>query len=295
MSRERQMRSPGFLIAKGLVGLLLVATPASAERIVAAGGTVTEIVYALGVGGELVAVDSSSVYPPEATKLPQIGYQRTLAAEGIVSMTPTLVLITPESGPPPAIEQLRAAGLEVLQVPTGHSVDSTRAAIRAIAARLHRDKQGEELVRALDADVEEARARAAAVTSRPKVLFVYARGAGNAMVSGTGTAADEMIRLAGAVNAVSDYEGFRPLTAEGAVAAAPEIVLVPTRGLESLGGKSALFSQPGIAMTPAAKGERVVAMDDLYLLGFGPRVGKALVELTEALHGTPVGTTEGGR
>jgi len=268
-----------------LLLLVPLATPArAAERIVSVGGTVTEIVYALGAGDALVGADTSSVYPPEAEKLPKVGYQRTLSAEGVLSLSPTLILITPESGPPAAIEQLRGTGARVVPIPTGTDVEAARAAIRAVATTLDRQARGEDLVKALEADVEQARALAAASSSHPRVLFVYARGAGMAMVSGKGTAADEMIRLAGAVNAVNDYEGFRPLTAEGVVAAAPDVVLVPSRGLDSLGGKAGLLAQPGMSLTPAARAERVVAMDDLYLLGFGPRTGQALADLARALH-----------
>lgn len=268
-----------------LAMLLLPTSPAAAERLVTVGGTVTEIAFALGAGGEVVGVDTSSVYPPAATTLPQVGYQRTLAAEGVLSLRPSRVLLTRDAGPPAAIAQIRAAGVEVVDVPHEPSLDGARAAIRAVAAELGREAKGEELVAALDAEAAGASAALARVKkNKPRVLFVYARGGGVALVSGTGTAADAMIGLAGASNAVTEFDGFRPLTAEGAVAAKPEVVLVPTRGLESLGGTAALLATPGLALTPAAAQQRVVAMDDLYLLGFGPRAGQAIAELARALH-----------
>ena len=116
------------------------------------------------------------------------------------------------------------------------------------------------------------------------MLFLYARGAATLNVSGHGTAADAMISLAGAQNAVTGYEGYKPLTAEAAVAAAPDYILMMSRGVDSVGGKDAVLSQPGLALTPAGQKKRVVAIDDLLLLGFGPRTGAALPELARALH-----------
>jgi iron complex transport system substrate-binding protein len=115
------------------------------------------------------------------------------------------------------------------------------------------------------------------------VLFVYARGAGTLMVSGGGTSAAEMLRLAGATNAVQGFEGFRPLTAEAVVAARPDIVLLPSRGLASLGGVEAVLKLPGMALTPAGRARRVVALDDTLLLGFGPRLADAVEQLIHLL------------
>jgi iron complex transport system substrate-binding protein len=262
----------------------LVATPARGERIVVVGGTLTEIVFALGGGDDVVGVDSSSVYPETAAALPQVGYQRTLSAEGVLSLSPTLILLTQDAGPPPAIAQIRSAGARVVVIEAIPTVDGARAAIRAVASLLGREQRGEEMVRTLDADLARAGASLAGATSRPKVLFLYARGGGLAMVSGSATAADEMIRLAGGVNAVTDYEGFKPLTPEAGVSLGPEVILVPSRGLDAIGGRDALFALAGLDLTPAGKGKRVVAMDDLYLLGFGPRTGRAVLDLAVALH-----------
>ena len=119
------------------------------------------------------------------------------------------------------------------------------------------------------------------------MLFVYARGPSTLLVGGGGTAADAMIRLAGGTNAASGFDGYKPLTAEAAVAAAPQVILVTTSGLESVGGTDGLLDLPGLALTPAGKARRVVAMDDLYLLGFGPRVAGAMAALADQLRDKP--------
>lgn len=279
------MKRHHLLIVTGLLLAPLAAGAAEpTPRVVALGGPVTETVYALGAGDLLVGTDSSSVYPAAATRLPQVGYQRTLAAEGVLSLKPTLVIASDEAGPPAALEGLRAAGVEITLVPSEHSVPGAQAKVRAIARVLNRAAEGEKLAAVIADQAREAAGIIAAAPARPKVLFLYARGASTLNVSGHGTAADAMISLAGAQNAVTGYEGYKPLTAEAAVAAAPDYILMMSRGVDSVGGKDAVLSQGGLALTPAGQKKQVVALDDLLLLGFGPRTGEALTELARAFH-----------
>lgn len=156
--------------------------------------------------------------------------------------------------------------------------------VRTVARSLGVTERGEKIIRRLQADLAAARSLIVQVEPRPRVLFIYARGAGTLNVSGTGTPADEMIRLAGGINAISLYEGFKPLTAEAAIAAAPDVFLLPQRGLSSLGGVEGLLALPGLALTPAGRARRVAALEDLYLLGFGPRTGRAVGDLARLLH-----------
>lgn len=254
------------------------------SRLVTLGGPVTEIIFALGAGDKVVGVDTSSVYPEQATQLPQVGYQRQLAAEGVLALNPTLILATTEAGPPEAVAQLKDSGVTVLILAAEESVEGAKAKIRGLAQALSTEAKGEDLIQKLEADLAEAEQLQRQVSSKPKVMFIYARGPGAVNVAGLDTAADAMIRLAGGVNVAQDYVGYKPLTAEAAVAAAPDVLLLLSRGLESLGGKEELLQQPGLAQTPAGQNGRVLAMDDLYLLGFGPRLGQAVLELTHELH-----------
>lgn len=275
---------------KPFLCFLLVTLTLSAqagERIVSAAGSITETLWALGAQGDLVAVDVSSVYPAEAAKLPQIGYARRLSAEGILSMNPTLVLATEDAGPPEVMKQLESAGTKVVPFGTGHTPEATVERIVKIGDAINRPAEAKKLAATVKAEVDAAKALVAGSSEKPRVMFIYARGGGTMNVSGTGTAADAMIALAGGVNAVTGYANYKPLTAEGAVEAAPDVILVTTRGLESAGGIEGLLKQPGLSLTPAGKAGRVVAMDDLYLLGFGPRLGQATKELFEKLHAPP--------
>ncbi|EIE03277.1 heme/hemin ABC transporter substrate-binding protein [Leptospira licerasiae] len=253
-------------------------------RIVTLNGTVSEIVFALGKGKLVVGNDTSSLYPPEALALPKVGYQRALSAEGILSLKPNLILGLEYAGPPEVIEQLKSAGLKVIIYPGSPGVDPSLNNILAIGKEIGAEKEAQKIVKDIRNKQSKIAEKVSKLRSKPKILFVYHRGTSLAQVSGTETPADEMIRLAGGINAVNGFKGFKPITPEAVIAAQPDIILIPSRGLESLGGKDGVFSLPGVKDTPAGKKSRVVAIDDLVLLGFGPRLGQGIEELFEAFH-----------
>lgn len=254
------------------------------SRIVTVGGPVTEIVFALGVGDRVVARDDSSLYPPQVNALESVGYVRRLSAEPVLATEPTLIIAEPDAGPPEAVAQLRASGVTFLIVPHEDSIEGVIQTITVIATALGRESEGAQLIQKIEADYAAAQSLLQTSESRPRVMFIYARGAGSVSVAGTNTSAATMIALAGAENAVTEYEGYKPITAEAVVAAQPDVILMMSRGLDSLGGIDGLLEQPGIAQTPAGENRRVVAMDDLYLLGFSTRVGTAVFDLAYLLH-----------
>jgi iron complex transport system substrate-binding protein len=274
-----------FLVAVLLVPLGAFAQPdADTSRIVTLGGSVTEIVYALGAGDQVVGVDASSVYPEAATEKPNVGYFRKVPAEGVLSLNPSLVLALEGTGPPTVFEQFRSAGVRTVKVSEVPSVEGAKQKIRKLGDLLGRSARADSLIAAMERELEAARALRTEASSTPRVLFVYARGSGTMNVAGRGTSAAAMIELAGGTNAITDFEGHKPMSAEAVVEAEPDVILALTRGLESIGGTEGLLEQPGIPLTPAGKQKRIVAMDDLLLLGFGPRLGTAVQRLTKKLH-----------
>jgi len=287
MKTERAKRSRSK-IGAGLACFLFVAlgcrdratlpTPSSSERLVTIGGPITEIVFALGRGGSVVGVDTSSVFPAEATHLPKVGYQRTLAAEGILTLRPTRILLSEEAGPPAAIAQLRAAGIKLDVIACPHTLDGARQKIRTLAAILDAPQRGSQLIAQLDEEVVAANQLPG---SGARVIFLYARGAGTLHVAGRDTQVDEMIRLSGGENAAAAFTGYKPLSAEALLGSRADVLLLTSRGAESLGGSDAIFELPGLAQLPIARRPRLVTQDDLLLLGFGPRVGQALHQLRE--------------
>ena len=273
------------------------------SRIVPLNGDLAEIVWALGLGDNVVGVDVSATYPPQETgPLPKIGYQRDLSAEGVLSLGPTVIVGSREAGPPEVIEQIRGAGVPVVIVDAPEtSLDAPVAKIRAVAAALGVPERGEALAARTQAEISAALALAGQADDAPSVLFLYVRGAGTQMVAGAQTAADTLITAAGGVNAGAGagLAGFQPLTAEALAAAQPDVLLLLSAGLESIGGVDGLLEIPGVAQTPAGQARRVLAYDDLYLLGMGPRTGQALGDLVRGIHpdlvgaGTPAASPAG--
>ncbi len=275
--------------ARGAEGDLPVIEDTS--RIVSLGGAVTEIVYALGAGERVVGVDASSSYPAEVNKLTKVAYHRRISAEGVLSLSPTLVIATTEAGPPEALQQLESAGVPVLILPHEPTVECAVTKIERIAAALDAKAVGTALIARMRQDLNQVKSAISAQENKAKVIFLYARGQGTLMVAGQDTGADTMIGLAGGVNAVQGYDGYKPLTSEAAVAAAPDVILLMDSGLESVGGRDGLGQLPGLNLTPAGRQGRVLSMDGLFLLGFGPRLGQAALALNQALYQTPTATT----
>lgn len=257
------------------------------SRIVTIGGPVTETVYALGLGERVAGTDRSSVYPKAIQAKPRLDYFRQTSAEGVLSLKPTLVLAVDGTGPPGVVEQIRSAGVPVVVLNPTTTVDAAETRIARLGRLLGRTAQADSLVARMRADLAGVERPATA----PRVLFVYTRGARTVLASGTGNEADAVLRLAGAENAITSYEGYKPLTAEAVVAAQPDVIVVPRVGLESLGGLDALLAQPGIAQTPAGKARRVVVVDDSLLLGFGPRLGEGVRTLAAELRAAVASAT----
>ncbi|MEQ8351940.1 MAG: hemin ABC transporter substrate-binding protein [Leptospiraceae bacterium] len=269
-------------LAVCLSALLFLASPLFAEapaRIVSLNGSMTEILFAIGAGNQVVGVDTSSIHPPSAQKLPKVGYQRSISAEGVLSLKPDLIIGTAEAGPPPVLQQLRSSGVNLILFEDKWTPESTYAKI--LFAGKHSGHETE--ARALVSRMKDSIANLKRPSRKWKVLFIYARGPGMVQVSGTETQAHGMIELAGATNAVTGFQGFRPLTSEAMVGANPEVILIPTRALESIGGVDGLLRIPGIALTDAGKNRRIISMDDLLLLGFSSRLHIALEELVSQL------------
>jgi len=256
-----------------------------ASRVVTLGGVVTEIAFALGAQDQVVAVDESSSYPPEAlAEKPSIGYYRFLSAEPVLATDPTLILGGAETGPPEVVSQLRDAGVTMVLLDDPKSLDGARELITAMGVALGRGPEAQAVVTSLDEEVAAAGDLVSRASDTPNVLFYFRPPGAPSLVAGTGTAADEMISLAGGKNAFASFDGYLPLTPEGIAAAAPDVILTTDASLTEVGGMDGLLAEPGIAETPAAADGRIVSMDDLYLLGFGPRTGQAITDLARLLH-----------
>jgi len=256
-----------------------------AERIVCLGGTITETVFALGRGDWVVGVDTSSSHPSAVEGLPKVGYHRAFSAEGVAGLEPTLVLHTEETGSEIALEQIAALNLDIHEIPSPHDEDSAVQSIRTIGQLLGASERAELLIQDLENDLDEVQGLVAKDTRRPTVVFLYGRGGGIMMIAGQNTSAQHIIELAGGENPEFDFESYKPFSSEAFIKLDPEYILMMTHGLESVGGKEAVLDLPGVNMTRAGKGDgQIIHIDDLKLLGYGPRMGQAALELFEAIH-----------
>lgn len=254
------------------------------SRIVSVGSALTETIYALNAAEHLVAVDESSTYPAAAAELPKVSFTRNLSAEGILSFSPTLVLASGNSGPPTAIRQIRGTGTPMLLFPADESVEGAFERVRLLGDVLDRSEEAESLISGMEEDLAQAAERREELEHYPVVLFIYAHGPNNLMVAGRGTAAAKMVELAGGENAFMEFDGYKPLTSEAVVQADPEIILMMSSGMDQVGGRSGVLRAPGVRLTRAGKSMQIHAMDGNYLLGFGPRLGEAVLELMELMH-----------
>ncbi len=252
-------------------------------RIVTLGGGATEVVYALGHGDTIVATDASSTYPEQAASRASLGYYRRVQAEGIIAQAPNLVIASDGSGPPAALAQLGEVGIRVVELPEVENLAQAKARITILAELLREEERGRALIAGIDEQLVKVE-RALSGRPRPRVLFIYARGGGTMLVAGQGTAAEALIGLAGGALAAPEHQGFRPLTAEAVIGARPDVILLTSGGLESMGGVEGVLGAPGVAATPAGAQRRIIAMDDLLLLSFGPRLAEAVTSLAKSLH-----------
>jgi iron complex transport system substrate-binding protein len=260
------------------------ATSAGAMRMISIGGALTEIVYLLNADTELVGVDTTSIYPLAATRLPNIGYARSLSAEGILALRPTQVLATEDAGPPIVLQQIVDAGIPLTILPSNDQFKGLIDRVSAIGRLVHKTDHAQALASRLHIEWRNTQERVS--NSKRKiirVLFVLSQNPSQLMVGGAKTSADAMIAYAGARNAISGFVGFKPLTPEAVIAAHPDVILVTDQGLKAVGGIGGVLRFPGISQTRAGKEQKVVSLEAMYLLGFGPRMPLAVADLNRLL------------
>ena len=253
-------------------------------RIVSVGSSITEIIYDLGAEKLLVGVDTTSLYPEAARKLPQVGYMRALSAEGVLSLKPTLIIATTAAGPAGALDQLKATGIEIMILPDKYDYDSVVTKIAAIGKVTGKISEADSMIARGREAMKSLANRLATAKSHPRVLFLLSMSGGAPQAAGRDTAAAGIIKLAGGINAVDGYSGYRPLTPESVIASNADYVLVTRQTVQAMGGRQAILDQPSLNRTPAGKAGKIIEFDTLLLLGFGPRTPEAATELAMALH-----------
>lgn len=273
---------------RALALALLLAAPAlaqEADRVITLGGSVTEIAVALGAEDRIIARDTTSSWPESVQALPDVGYIRALSPENVLALDPGLIVAEGDAGPPEAVEVLKAAGIPFILVPEATDPASIAAKIEAVAAALGLPAEGAALSLEVKTRLDAAEARAAAIATPKRVLFILSLQGGGVMAGGEGTEAEGIIRLAGGINAASGFQGYKPMTDEAVLAAKPDAILMMDREGELSISDTDVLAQPALAQTPAAGRGTIIRMDGMLLLGFGPRTPEAADALHAALYG----------
>jgi iron complex transport system substrate-binding protein len=248
-------------------------------KIVSLNGVISEIIAEIGLGNNIVATDITSNYPAFIKNKKKVGHNRNLNVEGILALKPDVIMATASSLSPTLTAQFKAAGVKVMLFKQEFSVAGTRNLISAVADSLQQNKKGQLLLKTFDQDALLLK-KIVAKKPKPKVLFIYARGTGTMMVAGLDTQVAKIINLAGGTNAVNDFKDFKPLNAEALVAINPDVILLFDSGLQSLGGVNGLLAVQGIAATNAGINKKIITMEGEYLTSFGPRLYKAISQLS---------------
>lgn len=274
----------GALLGAGLAGRSARAA-APAVRIASIGGAVTEILWRLDAGPRIAIVDTTSVYPAEALReKPNAGYLRALSAEGLLSVGPDLVLAAEGAGPPAVLDQIREAGIPVAIIAEPPTAEGVLEKIRAVGHQVGLDAKAEELSRTVEAAFATLARRRARITQPARALVVLSLAGGRVMAGGSDSTADGILALAGLRNAAAGLSGFKPITDEAIIAAAPDAVIVMSNEGHGLASDTVFAKGTALAQTPAAAKRALVAMDGLALLGFGPRTPETATSLMRAVY-----------
>lgn len=269
------------LPARAAEGTEVFADP---SKIAAIGGSITEIVFALGGQDRLVARDSTSRYPEAALKLPDVGYMRQLSPEGVLSVNPSGILALHGSGPKETVDVLKKTSIPFIEVPERYDHEGILEKIRIVGKALGADAKAAALAAEIDVKLKAAEKQTASIKDRKRVLFVLSMRGGKILASGSNTAADGIIRLSGGVNAVDGYSGYKQLSDEAVITARPDVILMMNNAGPGVSDDE-LFANPSIRSTPAGAARKVVRMDGGYLLGFGPRTADVIRDLAASLYG----------
>tara|TARA_B100000927_G_scaffold246700_1_gene209722 strand:+ start:279 stop:1118 length:840 start_codon:yes stop_codon:yes gene_type:complete len=250
------------------------------QKIISLGGTITEIIFALNEGAKIIGVDNTSVYPKEALKLTKLGYRQNISLEGIVSLKPDIVFASSLLAPKAIIDKLKTLGIEVIVVPELNNFDSAKKKVEIISTALNKKKDGQKIISIIDSDIQEIK-ELNKKNSKIKLAFIYARGGNRLFLAGKETGAHSMMKLSGAKNSFSTFDGYKPVSTEALIMGNPDAIIMLNRGISSL--KNGPWKIKGLSQTTAGKKQNLIAVDDLAFLGFGPRSASELIRVIKLM------------
>lgn len=262
-------------------------TITSVDRVLPLSGSLSEIVFSLGLGDQVVGRDVTATFE-QAADLPVVTRGHDISAEGVLSLHPDVVLIDSTTGPAEAVDQIRSAGIPLVVFDPPQELSDVGPRIEAVAGALGTPDAGQALTERTGERLTAAQENIPSDGDKPTVAFLYLRGSASVyLLGGAESGASSLIEAAGGIDAGKESgldKDFTPITSEALAAAAPEVILVMSKGLESVGGIDGMLEIPGIAETPAGMNGRVASVDDGVLLNYGPRTNEVLADLAEQIH-----------
>ena len=298
MTRSRHRPFPRVLLGLAVTAAALVAAACGSrgagggERVVSVSKQLNEFLYAIGAESVLVARDLTSIYPPQITKLPSVGYHRALSAEGIIAMKPTLLLTDGNVGPEPVLAQVKQVGIPELTLAPGNTVDSAMALMTTLGKQFRRERAADSVVAAWRAGMDSLWRDTVTWSAprgqpRPRVLVIhFGQSPNNYLALKRGGPADAMLHWAGAENAVDSVGGMAALTPELIARAAPDVIIATDVGFDRYGSVERFKTLPGVALTPAAQHDRIYRVNEQELMYFGPRTPEVVRHFASLFHPT---------
>lgn len=281
------------VLCVGLLASLQVTAADLPQRWISAGGALSEWVSALGGESKLVGVDTTSQHPESLKKLPNIGYQRSLSAEGILSLRPDILIGSEEMGPPPVIAQVKSAKVQVELFSAQPDLPTLEKNLTHLGQLLGAQAQATQLLESYQQQLATQKARVAELQTRhkaPGVLVLIGHAGGKPLIAGKDTVADWLLQRAGGHN-LATHIGYKPFSVESLAGLDPEVLVFADRALSGEAAKAALFKEnPILNSSRAAKTGRVLELDPTLLVGgLGPRLPAALKGLSDGLYPTASG------
>ena len=262
-------------------------------RIVCISKHLTEMMFALGEGHNIVAVDLSSTYPDSAKLLKTVGYHRALSPESIIAMEPDLVIHSNDIGPENVLPQITKAGLNIKAFGGANTIDSAKLLLTELGKFFGKENRAGSINKEIDADISKAAdaLKHLNLIDTPSVMIIHFGRANNVyfVMSGRNGVGDKMIKLAGGKTAHYDAKGARQISAEAIAEANPDIIIATDFGYDQMGSMDKFISGvPGVSLTNAAKNKRIVRFEEHDLVYFGPRTGENIIKLMNLLHPQPI-------
>ena len=253
------------------------------SRITSAGGSITEIIYFLNLQKSLVAVDVTSNFPPEAKDLPSIGYVRQLSAEGVLSLDPTIIIGEDDMGPPSVMEQIKRTNVEIKIIPENHSIEGIIEKVKCVSNIIGKDSN-ELIDKFLSPKIKRLQTLADS-EKKKKIIYILGMQSGSPLIAGKNTSGNGLINISGGINPLASFDGWKPVGTESIIQAAPDLIIISERGLRGFGTLEELRNHPALYLTPASKNNKIISIDGMASLGFGPRTIDSAIKISEILNG----------